>query len=58
MEEVNCARCGMRRDKGAHALTSNDLKIGELNCVFADGSEHWVYDTGSLTAIRLMAAAA
>lgn len=47
----------MRRDKGAHALTSNDLKIGELNCVFADGSEHWVYNTESLTAIRMLAAA-
>lgn len=59
MEQMNCSqpRCGVCRGKGTHALTSNDLRIGELVNVFADGSEHWFYDEDTLTAIRMLAAA-
>ncbi|CAG7561158.1 unnamed protein product [Fusarium equiseti] len=59
MEQIHCSqpRCDVRRDKGAHALTINDLRIGELLTVFADGSEHWFYDEDTLTAIRMLAAA-
>ncbi|CEF72009.1 unnamed protein product [Fusarium graminearum] len=46
-----CTGCGTTRKEGTHALTSDNLKIGTLGTVFADGREHWLYDKTSVDAI-------
>ena len=49
-----CSGCQTRRDKGAIAVTDDtgNTKIGELECVFVNADEHWVYDQDALTRVR------
>ncbi|KAL4730961.1 hypothetical protein ACLX1H_003003 [Fusarium chlamydosporum] len=48
-----CEWCGLRRAKGAKAFTDDDFKIGKLETIFLDDSEHWDYDQNAIAAVKL-----
>ncbi|KAH7196442.1 uncharacterized protein B0J16DRAFT_376908 [Fusarium flagelliforme] len=60
MEEKNCSRCHKARGRGAYALTSDGITIGdhlgvwENSTIFENGKEHWTYSLAVLGAVRMM----
>jgi hypothetical protein len=53
LPDKSCQKCGRRRQKGSHALTHDELRIGELLNVLTGEREHWVYNELSVEAVRV-----
>ena len=52
VQNKDCTDCHERRGEGTEALNSVHSTIGELETVFPDGREHWVYFNGATSYAR------